>query len=75
MNEYTDEQAAADVIAAQDSVAIVTAIRAIAEGERTDDEKDSLFRNEGHLVIKMAKAKFVAGLSSAEKSAIEAFKL
>ena len=35
MIEYTDEQAAADVIAAQDSVAIVTAIRAIVESDRT----------------------------------------
>jgi len=75
MIEYTDEQAAADVIAAQDSVAIVTAIRAIAESDRTDEEKDSLFRNEGHLVIKMAKDKFVAALSSTQKSTIEAFKL
>ena len=75
MIEYTDEQAAIDVIAAQDSVAIVTAIRAIAEADRTDEEKGSLFRNEGHLVIKMAKDKFVAGLSSAEKSAIDAFGL
>jgi len=75
MIEYTDEQAAADVIAAQDSVAIVTAIRAIAESDRTQEEKDSLFRNEGHLVIKMAKDKFVAALSSTQKSTIEAFKL
>jgi len=75
MIEYTDEQAAIDVIAAQDSVAIVTAIRAIAESDRTDEEKGSLFRNEGHLVIKMAKDKFVAALSSTQKSTIEAFKL
>jgi len=75
MIEYTDEQAAIDVIAAQDSVAIVTAVRAIAESDRTDEEKDSLFRNEGHLVIKMAKDKFVAALSSTQKSTIEAFKL
>mgnify|MGYP000403704346 CR=1 FL=1 len=75
MIEYTDEQAAADVIAAMDSVAIVTAVRAIAESDRTDEEKDSLFRNEGHLVIKMAKDKFVAALSSTQKSTIEAFKL
>ena len=75
MIEYTDEQEAADVIAAMDSVAIVTAVRAIAESDRTDEEKDSLFRNEGHLVIKMAKDKFVAALSSTQKSTIEAFKL
>ena len=75
MIEYTDEQAAADVIAAMDSVAIVTAVRAIAESDRTDEEKDSLFRNEGHLVIKMAKAKFVAALSSSQKNTIDAFSL
>jgi len=75
MIEYTDEQAAIDVIAAQDSVAIVTAIRAIAESDRTQEEKDSLFRNEGHLVIKMAKDKFVAALSVAQKGVIDGFKL
>ena len=75
MIEYTDEQAAADVIAAQDSVAIVTAIRAIAESDRTQEEKDSLFRNEGHLVIKMAKDKFVAALSVSQKGVIDGFKL
>lgn len=75
MIEYTDEQAAADVIAAMDSVAIVTAVRAIAESDRTDEEKDSLFRNEGHLVIKMAKDKFVAALSVSQKGVIDGFKL
>lgn len=75
MIEYTDAQAATDVIAAQDSVAIVTAIRAIAVGERTAEEVAELGRNEGHLVIKMAKAKFVTALSSAEKSTIDAFSL
>tara|TARA_R110002020_G_scaffold53008_2_gene148597 strand:- start:1006 stop:1233 length:228 start_codon:yes stop_codon:yes gene_type:complete len=75
MIEYTDEQAAVDVIAAQDSVAIVTAIRAIAESDRTQEEKDSLFRNEGHLVIKMAKDKFVAALSVSQKGVIDGFKL
>mgnify|MGYP003634805521 FL=1 len=75
MIEYTDEQAAIDVIAAQDSVAIVTAIRAIAESDRTQEEKDSLFRNEGHLVIKMAKDKFVAALSVSQKGVIDGFKL
>jgi len=43
MIEYTDEQAAADVISAMDSVAIVTAVRAIAEAIELTKKKVRYF--------------------------------
>ena len=61
MEEYTDEQVAQDIFATMDSVAIVERIRAVEEADRTDDEKDELFRNERHIVLKMAIGKFVEG--------------
>jgi len=73
--EYTDEMAAADIPATMESVEIVERVRAVAEGERTEDEVGDLFRNEGHIVIKMAKSKFVDALSSAQKAKIDALSL
>ena len=73
--EYTDEQVAADIVASMDSVSICETVQAITEGDRTEAEVGDLFRNEGHLRIKMAKSKFVAGLSSAQKSKIDALSL
>jgi hypothetical protein len=73
--EYTDEMAAADIPATMESVEIVETVRAVAEKDRTDDQKGDLFRNEGHIVIKMAKSKFVSALSSDQKSKIDALSL
>ena len=47
-------------------------VRAVKEADRTDDEKDELFRNERHIVLKMAIGKFVEGLSSDQKAAVQA---
>ena len=73
--EYTDEMAAADIPATMESVEIVETVRAVSEGDRTDDQKGDLFRNEGHIVIKMAKSKFVSALSSDQKAKIDALSL
>jgi len=75
MEEYTDEQVAKDIFATMDSVAIVERVRAVKEADRTDDEKDELFRNERHIVLKMAIGKFVEGLSSDQKAKIDALSL
>jgi len=75
MEEYTDEQVAQDIVATMDSVSIVERVRAVKEADRTDDEKDELFRNEKHIVLKMAIEKFVSGLSSDQKAKIDALSL
>jgi hypothetical protein len=75
MEEYTDEQVAQDIVATMDSVGIVERVRAVKEADRTDDEKDELFRNERHIVLKMAVGKFVSGLSSDQKAKIDALSL
>ena len=75
MEEYTDEQVAKDIVATMDSVSIVERVRAVKEADRTDDEKDELFRNERHIVLKMAIGKFVEGLSSDQKAKIDALSL
>ena len=75
MEEYTDEQVAQDIIATMDSVGIVERVRAVSESDRTEDEVDELFRNERHIVLKMAIEKFVSGLSSDQKAKIDALSL
>ena len=75
MEEYTDEQVAQDIVATMDSVGIVERVRAVKEADRTDDEKDELFRNERHIVLKMAIGKFVEGLSSDQKAKFDALSL
>ena len=47
----------------------------IDEKDRTDDQKAELFRNEGHIVIKMAWTEFVKALSSDQKAKIDALSL
>ena len=73
--EYTAEDAARDIPATKESVEIVERVRAIAEADRTEDEKGDLFRNEGHIVIKMAFENFVSALSSDQKAKIDALSL
>jgi len=73
--EYTADMGAADVPATMESVSIVETIRAISESDRTDDQKAELFRNEGHIVIKMAWTEFVKALSSDQKAKIDALSL
>ena len=73
--EYTAEDAARDIPATMESVEIVERERAISEADRTEDEKGELFRNEGHIVIKMAFENFVSALSSEQKEKIDALGL
>ena len=73
--EYTAEDAARDIPATMESVEIVERVRAIAEADRTEDEKGELVRNEGHIVIKMAFENFVSALSSEQKEKIDALGL
>ena len=73
--EYTAEDAARDIPATMESVEIVERVRAIAEADRTEDQKGELFRNEGHIVIKMAFENFVSALSSDQKAKIDALSL
>ena len=47
----------------------------IDEKDRTDDQKAELFRNEGHIVIKMKWTEFVKALSSDQKAKIDALSL
>ena len=47
----------------------------LSESDRTDEEKGELFRNEGHIVIKMAWTEFVKALSSDQKAKIDALSL
>ena len=73
--EYTADMGAADVPATMESVAIVETVRAISESDRTDAQKADLFRNEGHIVIKMKWTEFVKALSTSQKAKIDALSL
>ena len=75
MKEYTQEQIKKDIFATMDSVGIVERIREIKENDRTEDDVDSLSRNERHIQLKMAKEEFVNGLSESEAERIEALNL
>lgn len=75
MEEYTQEQIKKDIFATMDSVGIVERIREIKENDRTEDDVDSLSRNERHIQLKMAKEEFVNGLSESEAERIEALNL
>ena len=72
---WSADELAQQITATLDSVGIVERIRAVEEADRTDDEKDELFRNERHIVLKMAIGKFVEGLSSDQKAKIDALSL
>ena len=75
MEEYTDEQVAQDIFATMDSVGIVERIRQISEDDRTEDDVNALSRNERHIQLKMAKEKFVNGLSEEQVNRINALEL
>ena len=72
-----DHDYATDVAPAFNSYDIVVAMRAVAEGDRTEDnyDADSLARNERHLGLKMAIPEFVAELTAEQKGQIEALKI
>jgi hypothetical protein len=72
-----DHDYATDVAPAFNSYDIVVAMRAVAEGDRTEDNYDagSLARNERHLGLKMAIPEFVAELTAEQKGQIEALNI
>ena len=59
--ELTQEQILKSVSAAYDSVAIINELK--PKSEKTDEEKDMLARNEGHIRIMMSKDWFVNALT------------
>jgi len=72
--EIVDERDyAADVAPAFNSYVLVVSHR--SEANPTDEQKDELARNEGHLRIKMAIPAFVNELTSEQKAQIEALSL
>ncbi len=75
MEEYTQEKATIDVLAAEDNILICEAIQPISEADRTEDQVGDLFRNERHLKIKMAKPLFVSTLSTDQKNRIAALNI
>ena len=68
-----DRDYAADVAPAFNSYDLVVSHR--SEANPTDEQKDELARNEGHLRIKMAIPAFVNELTSEQKTQIEALSL
>ena len=68
-----DRDYAADVAPAFNSYDLVVSHR--SEANLTDEQKNELARNEGHLRIKMATPAFVNELTSELKTQIEALSL
>lgn len=64
--ELTPEQVAKSVSAAYDSVALITELK--AKEVLTEEEADTLKRNEEHIRIMLAKDYFVAALTKAQKT-------
>ncbi len=72
-----DHDYATDVAPAFNSYDIVVAMRAVAEGDRTEEnyDADSLARNERHLAVTMAIPEFVTELTAEQKGQIEALNI
>jgi len=68
-----DRDYAADVVPSFHAYDLVVSHR--SEANPTDEQKDELARNEGHLKIKMAIPAFVNELTSEQKTQIEALSL
>jgi hypothetical protein len=64
--ELTAEQVAKSVSAAYDSVTLITELK--AKETLTEEEADTLKRNEEHIRIMLAKEVFVAALTKAQKT-------
>ena len=67
---FTPEQVAKSVSAAYDSVALIAELK--AKATLTEDETATLTRNEEHIRIMMAKEWFVAGLTDAQVTELQA---
>lgn len=67
---FTPEQVAKSVSAAYDSVALIAELK--AKATLTEDETATLTRNEEHIRIMMAKEWFVAGLTAAQVTELQA---
>jgi len=68
--EYTPEQVANSVLAAYDSVALITELK--AKATLTEEETATLTRNEEHIRIMMGKVWFVAGLTDEQVTELQA---
>jgi len=64
--ELTPEQVAKSVSAAYDSVALITELK--AKESLTEEEADTLKRNEEHIRIMLAKDFFVAALTKKQNT-------
>jgi len=64
--ELTPEQVAKSVSAAYDSVALITELK--AKEALTEEEADTLKRNEEHIRIMLAKDYFVAALTKKQNT-------
>lgn len=64
--ELTQEQLAKSVSAAYDSVNLITELK--AKETLTEEETDTLTRNEEHIRIMLGKDWFVAALTKAQKT-------
>jgi len=72
---WSDEELAQQKLSTFDSVSIVETIRAVTEADRTEDEVNTLSRNERHIQRKMAITQFVSGLSIDKKAKVDALRL
>jgi len=64
--ELTPEQVAKSVLAAYDSVALITELK--AKETLTEEEADTLKRNKEHIKIMLAKDYFVAALTKKQNT-------
>jgi hypothetical protein len=67
---FTPEEVAKSVSAAYDSVALIAELK--AKATLTEEETATLTRNEEHVRIMMAKEWFVAGLTDAQVTELQA---
>ena len=68
----TAEQAAKSVLAAYDSVNLIAELR--AKTELSEEETETVKRNVEHIAIMLGKDWFVAALTPAQKTELEAIK-
>ena len=70
--EITAEQAAKSVLAAYDSVNLIAELR--AKESLSEEETETVKRNVEHIAIMLGKDWFVAALTPAQKTELEAIK-
>jgi hypothetical protein len=68
--EYTPEEVAKSVSAAYDSVALIADLK--SKTDLTQEETDTLARNEEHIRVMMGKEWFVSGLTDKQVTELQA---